>query len=109
MAAVALLLVLAPQLIRMVQDSRESADWRNLDGVRAAIDSLRPGLTVNLTYGSMSTGDRVTLGGRQFACSYGDGTITFPSRWQLSNESLSASAHQLLRLTGGLVEVVQTG
>jgi hypothetical protein len=109
LSAVALLLLVSPQLTRAVGESRESSDWRNLDGVRAAVDALRPGIMVNLTYGSASTNDPVELKGLKLSCAYGNGTITFPSRWPLPGANLSASAHYLLWLSGGQVQVARTG
>ena len=109
LSAVGLLLLLSPQLTGTVRDSRESSDWRNLDGVRQAVDGLRPGIMINLTYGSMSTVDQVELRDVQFSCSYGNGTVTFPSRWPLPNVNLTASAHYLVWLSGGQVQVSRTG
>jgi hypothetical protein len=109
LSAVALLLLLSPELTGAVGDSRESADWRNLDGVRAVVDSLHPGLVVNLTYGGGSTSDLVELRGAWLSCSYGNGTLAFPSRWPLPNVTLTAGAMYLVRLSAGRVQVAQTG
>ena len=109
LSAVSLLLLVSPQLTGATRDSRESADWRNLDGVSTAVNSLRPGMMVNLTYGSLSTGDQIELRGLQFSCSYGNGTLSFSSRWPLPGVNLSASAHYLVWISGGQVEVKPSG
>jgi hypothetical protein len=74
-----------------------------------AVDSLRPGMVVNLTYGGGSTSDPIRLGGGLFSCSYGNGTLAFPSNWPLPNATLSSSDHYLVWLSAGSVEVAQTG
>ena len=109
LSAVALLLLVSPQLAGAVLESRESSDWRNVDGVRAAVDALRPGVMVNLTYGTAPTNDQIELRGLQLSCAYGNGTIVFPSRWPLTNANLTASAHYLIWLSDGQVEVGRTG
>jgi hypothetical protein len=109
LSALGLLLMVSPQLVGTVHDSRESADWRNLDGVRAAVDALAPGEVINLTYGSMSTSDPIRLAGHQLSCSYGNGTLAFASRWQLPDLNLTASTFYLVWLSGGEVQVARAG
>lgn len=104
-ASVALVLLFIPQLGGVASDARESADWRNLDGVRAVIDSLRPGVTVLMTYGSPDTLDDVHLGGHLVSCSDGNGTISMPVTWALPNATLSPSEPYRLALAFGTVTV----
>ena len=109
LSAFALVLLLSPQLTGLVGDSRKGADWRTLDGVRAAVDALRPGVTLNLTYTSISPEDAVRLDGHSFMISYGNGTFSLPSRYVLPNLTLSSSAPHLLWLEGGRVVVTDLG
>ncbi|MDE1852709.1 MAG: hypothetical protein KGI38_03055 [Thaumarchaeota archaeon] len=108
-AAAALLLVLVPVLTSTAMSSREGADWRNVDGLRAVIDSLRPGVTVEYHYGASASGDPIHLGGRSVSCSYGGGTVSLRTRWPLPDVTISPTAAYDLRLVGGTAEVVQIG
>jgi len=107
--SVALVLVIAPQLGSLARDSREGADWRNVDGIRSVVDSLGPGVLVNLTYGSASADDPVILSGFSFSCNYGNGTIVLPSRWSLPNVTLLPAHHYRLWLSGKEVQVIEAG
>jgi len=109
LSAVAFLLLVSPQLTGAVRESRESSDWRNLDGVRKALDALSPGVMINLTYGNAPSNDPIELGGYELSCSYGNGTVTFPSLWPLPTTNLTGSSHYLVWLSGGKVQVAQTG
>lgn len=108
-SAVALVLVLTPQLSGLARASREAADWRFLDGVRAVADSLQPGVVVNLTFSSPLAPDPLQLGAHRLSSDYGGGTISLPSRWALPNATLYPSLHYLLWLSGSRVMVTQTG
>ena len=104
-----MLLLLTPQLVQTVRDSRESADWRSLDGVRAELDALTPGLVINLSYGTNSSSDLIRLDGNQLSCSYGSGTLTLPSRWPLPDVNLTASSPYVVWLSAGQVQVAPSG
>ena len=106
-ASVALVLLFAPQLVGVARVARESADWRNVDGVRAVIDSLSPGVTVLMAYGSPDTLDDIRLGGHLVSCSDGNGTISMPVDWELPNVTLLPSAQYRLVLVLGVVTVSQ--
>lgn len=107
-ASVALVLLLTPQLGGVARDARESADWRNVDGVRAIIDSLAPGVTVLFAYGSSASPDRIRLEGHLVSCRDGDGTISMPVAWALPNVTLSPSVRYRLALVGGAVVVTKS-
>ena len=107
-ASVALVLLFAPQLRGVASDARESADWRNVDGVRAVIDSLRPGMSVLFTYGPSFAPDDVRLEGHLVSCPDGNGTISMPVVWALPNITLSPSARYHLALVLGVVRVTQS-
>lgn len=109
LAAAALVGVLAPQLVGVATLSREAADWRCADGVRAAIDTLRPGMSVVLSFGAWPTDDPVRLGGRAVSIDYGNGTVTFPVQWQVPTLTLSPSASYRAWLAGGEVQVTPVG
>ena len=106
-ASVALVLLLAPQLEGVAGDAREGADWRNVDGVRAVIDSLRPGLTLLFAYGQSGAPDAVRLGGHLVSCSDGNRTISMAVSWALPNITLSPSSQYRLSLASGMVTVSQ--
>ena len=107
-ASVALVMLFSPLLAGVSNDARESADWRNVDGVRAVIDSLRPGVTVALTYGSSTFSDDVSLGGHLVACHAGNGTVSMAVIWALPNITLSPSSLYHLTLDLGKVTVTKT-
>lgn len=106
-ASVALVLLFTPQLDGVARDARESADWRNVDGVRAVIDSLRPGVAVLFTYGGSFAPDDVRLGGHLVSCPDGNGTISMPVTWPLPNVTLSPSVRYRLALVLGVVRVTR--
>ncbi len=106
-ASVALVLLFAPQLGGVAKDARESADWRNVDGVRAVIDSMRPGIAVLLTYGTSATPDSIRLGGHLVSCEDGNGTISMPVTWALPNVTLSPSVNYRLALAYGTLMVTE--
>ena len=104
-AALALVLVLAPQLSAVTASSRKESDWRYLDGVRQAIDSLEPGVVLNVTFTSPLMTDPVLLSGHALTIDYGSGTLGLSSRWPLPDIALRPSSHYLLSLVGGTVTV----
>jgi hypothetical protein len=106
-ASVALVLLFIPQLGGVAKDARESADWRNVDGVRAVIDSLRPGITTLFAYGPSDAPDDVRIGGHLVSCSDGNGTISMLATWVLPNVTLFPSVQYRLSLVLGIVTVKQ--
>lgn len=108
-AAAALLLVLSPPLLGTAQDARAASDWRSADGVRAILDSLRPGVRVHFSYGGSRGWDNLTLGDRKVSVSYGGGTISLPTRWELTSETLVPAKGYVAFLQGGVAEVVPAG
>ena len=103
----ALVLLLTPQLAGGAKDARASADWRNVDGVRAVVDSLRPGLAVLLISVSSGSPDEVRLGGHLVSCPDGNGTVTMTVTWALPNITLAPSVLYRLTLASGVVVVTQ--
>ena len=104
-ASVALVLLFTPQLLGVAKASRESADWRTEDGVRAAVDSLRPGATVLLAFGDKGATDPVRLSGHQISCSAGDRVISMRVTWALPDATLMPSARYRLSLSHGVLVV----
>ncbi len=104
-AAAVLVLLFTPQLAAVSRESREAADWRYLDGIRAVVDSLHPGVSVILSYGLAGISDSVRLSGQSVSCFDGNGTLSMPVAWRLPNVSLAAGAHYRLSLAQGVVEV----
>jgi hypothetical protein len=100
-----LVLLLTPELTGVARASRDSADWRNVDGVRAAIDSLRPGVTALFAFGEGGAADDIRLSGHQISCSDGNGTISMPVTWALPNDTLSPSLQYRLSLADGVLVV----
>ena len=107
LASAALVLLFTPQLAGVATDSRAVADWRNLDGVRAVIDSLRPGLTLQFSFGAGGFSDSIRLGGHTVSSFDGNGTISMAVVWALPNVTLVPSARNSLSLAQGLVGEVQ--
>jgi hypothetical protein len=106
-ASVALVLLFTPQLEGVAKDARESADWRNVDGVRAVIDSLRPGITTLFSYGPSNAPDDVRIAGHLVSCPDGNGSISMPVKWVLPNVTLFPSVQYRLTLVFGTVTVNQ--
>jgi len=108
-ASAALVGVMAPQLVGLARDSREGADWRIADGVRAAIDALRPGTTIILYLGTLSSIDQVHLEGNSISIASGNGTVALATEWSLSNITLAPSHSYRLSLEGNEVQATQVG
>ena len=108
-ASVALIGVLSPQLVGVTRDSREGADWRNADGIRAVLDALRPGMVITFSFGAWSTSDEVYIGGNLVSVSYGNGTISLPTTWSLPDVVLSPSVSYRAWLDGDEVQVTRAG
>ncbi|MDG6963726.1 MAG: hypothetical protein JRN27_03810 [Nitrososphaerota archaeon] len=108
-AAAALLLVLSPALMSTASGARAAADWRTADGVRAVLDSMLPGIRVRFSFGAAQGSDVITLSGRTVAVSYGSGTFSFRTRWELANATLDPAEGYLALFEGGVIEVVPGG
>lgn len=106
-AAGVLVLLFTPALGRVVTDSREGADLRNLDGLRAVIDALSPGTVAHFSYGVAQVSDSIRLGGRMVACSYGNGTLSEGVTWLLPGATLLPSVQYSLSLVQGAVTVTR--
>ena len=104
-AAAALVLILAPQLSSVTTYSRVGADWREVDGIRAVVDSLSPGVTLQLSYGVAGLSDAVNLSGHLVTCSYGNGSIMARVVWPLPAMTLAPSVHYSLSIVRGAVRV----
>jgi len=108
-ASLALVLVLAPLLTGTVRGSREGADWREADGVRAVLDGLRPGVSLNFSFGDALTSDKIQLHGKVISCNYGEGTISLSSKWSLPDFTLLPTVRYVAFLSGTQVRVSQAG
>lgn len=106
-ASAVLVLIFTPQLAGVARASRAGADWRNLDGVGAVIDSLRPGITLRLHYGIVGTSDSLSIGGHSLSCFDGNATISRAVRWALPNMTLAPGVRYSLSLVQGTVRVAQ--
>jgi hypothetical protein len=106
-ASVALVLLFTPQLGGVAKDAREGADWRNVDGVRAVIGSLRPGIAILFAYGPSDAPDDIHIGGHLVSCSDGNGTISMLVKWVLPDVTLLPSVQYRLALVLGAVTVKQ--
>lgn len=107
LAAAALVALLAPALGSTAAASREGADWRTVDGVRQALSSLGPGMTVTFVVGPGA--DSLMLTGRAITCSYGGGTVSAASPWPLPNMTLSPGVAYSVSLSGGSLRVRAVG
>jgi hypothetical protein len=104
-AAFAIVALFVPTLSATSQYSREGADWRSVDGVRAVLDGLRPGVEVSLTFGTSSAADPLHLYGHKIECSYGRGNLSEQSLWLLPDVTLAPTVQYELRLSGDEVQV----
>lgn len=108
-ASLALIGLLSPALAGTASRAREGADYREVDGVRAVLDGLRPGLAVSFSFGASTDVDPILLGGHTISSSYGGGNISAPSRWLLPGTELFPTVHYLLALEGNRVKVTPLG
>ena len=109
MASAALLVVMTPQMVSLTGMSREAADWRCADGVRAVIDSLRPGVSVVLSFSAWPWKDPVHLSGNEVSVEYGNGTVRLPLEWAAPVLTLEPSTPYRVWLLGGQVQVLPLG
>ena len=108
-AAAALVLLFTPQLVGVARTSRAAADWRDLDGVRAIVDSLRPGIQVRFSFGVARFSDDIALEGHTVSCFVGNGTISMKVLLALPNATLGPAVRYSLSLVGGVVRVGRDG
>ena len=108
-SAVALVLMLTPQLTALAADSRESSDWRYMDGIREVVNSIQPGVSLNLSLVSPTAPDEIRLSGHHLSCDYGSGTLTMVTDRPLSDVILLPNSHYVLWLGSGTVMVRQIG
>ncbi|MDE1858415.1 MAG: hypothetical protein KGI26_05060 [Thaumarchaeota archaeon] len=109
LAALALLVVLSPALSSASRDAREASDLRYLEGVRAVLDSLRPGVAASFSFGVSAAGDPISAGGHTLASSYGSGAVEVHSEALLPNMTLRPATPYLASVSGGQIVVVQGG
>ncbi len=109
LATVALLAILSPLLSGSFQSARAGADSRNLDGVRAVLDGLRPGMTMTFSFGEATGSDPIRVEGHLISCTSALGKVTLPSRWGLPSMTLLPSVPYTVQLDGGSVKVVGPG
>ena len=106
-SAFALVLIMSPQLSRLTSESRESSDFRNLDGVRAVLDELQHGERAVVSFGSWIGGDPIRLRVTQISCDYGSGVVSMDVRWQLPDATLYPGVNYVIELSGSTVGVTQ--
>ncbi|MDG6937042.1 MAG: hypothetical protein JRN56_03205 [Nitrososphaerota archaeon] len=104
-AAAALLLVLTPVVSAAAAASREGADWRYADGVKAVFNSLSPGVSVRFSYGASPSADEIILAGDSVKIYDGHGFISFGTSHLLPAMPLQPTVSYTARLVGGQVEV----
>ena len=109
LAMVALLAIVSPMLSGSVQSARVGADSRNLDGVRAVLDGLRPGMKLTFSFGEASGSDPIRIEGHLISCTSAAGKMAVPSRWGLPSMVLLPSVAYSVELEGVLVKVVGNG
>ncbi len=109
LATVALLAIVSPMLSGSFQSARVGADSRNLDGVRAVLDGLQPGMRVTFSFGEATGSDPIRIEGHLISCTSAVGKMTVPSRWGLPNMILFPSVAYSVQLEGMLVKVVGPG
>lgn len=107
-AALALLLLLSPALSTTLKDTREGVDLRNVDGVRAVLSSLQPGVSAAFSFGASASSDPITIRGDDISSSYGSGVVQALCRCALPDETLFPLVTYNAHIAGGSV-VVQAG
>ena len=107
-ASAFLILLLTPALYKTSNNARVASDWREVDGVTKVINTLRPGLSVQLNLRMNST-DSVRLQGYLVSCDDGSGALTEKSIWFLPSYILVHGISYDLKLDGSRVEVTRTG
>lgn len=108
MASACLIVLITPTLYKTSNNARVASDWREVDGLTKVINSLRPGMSVQLELWMNST-DSVRLQGYIVSCDDGSGTLTGKSVWLLPYYTLVHGVSYDLKLDGSLVEVTRTG
>ncbi len=108
-AAAVLVSVLFSPLLGAARDSRKAADWRVADGLQRELDSLRPGITLSVSYGGWPSADAVQLDGKEISIDYGNGTIRLPVAWNLPAITLAPSVIYRVWLEGENVRVSASG
>ena len=73
------------------------------------IDELRPGLSVNFSFGSPGSRETVELEGKEVICSAGESISTFNSVWMLQADVLSPGVPYSASLERGIVQVEAVG
>lgn len=108
-ATLALASFLAPAALGVLGEARENAAASTVSGIRALIDALRPGDSVDLTFASSGTAFLVLTRGNLVGYRLGSSSSFLPCEWTLETATLYASREYLLTLANGTVEVSEVG
>lgn len=106
LASTALLVIAAPMVAGSSQAARMSADSRALDGVRAVLDNLRPGMTATLVFWGSTGSDPIRIEGHSITCTFSSGKMTVLSKWELPSVNLQPTVVYSVWLDGDSVRVV---
>lgn len=106
-AAAVLLLIFTPEISAAALASREGADWRYADGVRAVLDSLNPGVKITFSYASSPSADELVLAGDSVSVNDGQGVLTFRTAYPVPGMTLMPTLSYVAQLIGGRVEVTE--
>lgn len=109
LAAAVLLTTLYPALSSGASDSREGLDLRNVEGVRAVLMALRPGVAVTFTFGPAEMADAITLSGHDVSSAYGGGVVTLSTPFGLPSVDLFPGVEYVASVEAGNVGVAPAG
>jgi hypothetical protein len=106
-ASAALLAMLSPTLSGVSAGAAAGSSARTLDGVAAVLDGLRPGLSVNFSFGSPQSCGAVSLHGDSLTCA--PSAVTANVSLPLSAATLAPGVEYTASLMNGEVVVIPVG
>lgn len=108
-AVLVLGLLMAPHMAEVYADSRTAAETRELAGVRALIDGLRPGTVATFQFGTPAASDSIWMSGHRIGLGNQTGSAWVGCRWALPSVLLAPGQTYTVRLVKGTVEVAVHG
>jgi len=93
----------------VVADSKLGAASRTLLGVRSVLDSLKPGMTVRLTYGSPGSPGEIRTIGHLLVFVLGSPISLSMCKWNLPNMTMLPGWAYVARLDGSSIEMTVDG
>jgi hypothetical protein len=101
--------VLSPTVQSVQEASKAESASKIIGGVQQVLDSLAPGLTVFLTYGSSGEAARIFIGDHTITYLSGTISVSAVTKWVLPNSILLPGVEYSAWVEGDMVEVSRTG